>query len=247
MFSNIFLKLNILVILNLVHKNVALSCNEEICGSIVSKCILTQSCKCDKNDMSCFKDCVRCMGKQYFEDCCACVDLCPKTANDVKPSLSHKSHVEDFEGVPELFDVLVSSPADELEYSWNIFTFPVNYETVLSASNLKTNKVYSGHQDNKELEENASVNCTVVYFDHCVSWNKCRQSCRSTGASSYRWFHDGCCECVGSTCLNYGVNESRCKFCPEEDDEDWEDFNEDLEDEAYEFEAFDGNLKDNRI
>lgn len=30
-----------------------------------------------------------------------------------------------------------------------------------------------------------------------------------------RWFHDGCCECVGSTCLNYGINESRCTTCPE--------------------------------
>ena len=34
------------------------------------------------------------------------------------------------------------------------------------------------------------------------------------GASSYRWFHDGCCECVGENCLNYGINESRCLQCP---------------------------------
>lgn len=33
-----------------------------------------------------------------------------------------------------------------------------------------------------------------------------------------RWFHDGCCECVGSKCINYGINESRCSACPEEDD-----------------------------
>ena len=35
----------------------------------------------------------------------------------------------------------------------------------------------------------------------------------------YRWFHDGCCECVGNTCINYGINESRCLECPGKDDE----------------------------
>lgn len=35
------------------------------------------------------------------------------------------------------------------------------------------------------------------------------------GASSYRWFFDGCCECIGSTCLNNGVDESKCSECPE--------------------------------
>lgn len=34
------------------------------------------------------------------------------------------------------------------------------------------------------------------------------------GATSYRWFHDGCCECIGDTCINYGINESRCIHCP---------------------------------
>lgn len=34
-----------------------------------------------------------------------------------------------------------------------------------------------------------------------------------------RWFHDGCCECVGHTCINYGINESRCLECPGEDDD----------------------------
>lgn len=38
-----------------------------------------------------------------------------------------------------------------------------------------------------------------------------------------RWFHDGCCECVGSTCINYGINESRCTACPETKDDDLED------------------------
>lgn len=69
-----------------------------------------------------------------------------------------------------------------------------------------------------------------------MSWNKCRESCSTMGAYSYRWFHVGCkyssfliictdfytlylfilgCECVGKTCINYGINDSRCLDCPE--------------------------------
>ena len=32
------------------------------------------------------------------------------------------------------------------------------------------------------------------------------------GAASYRWFNDGCCECIGHHCINYGLNEARCGF-----------------------------------
>lgn len=31
-----------------------------------------------------------------------------------------------------------------------------------------------------------------------------------------RWFFDGCCECIGSNCFKYGVNESRCLQCPDQ-------------------------------
>ena len=42
-----------------------------------------------------------------------------------------------------------------------------------------------------------------------------KESCSSMGASSYRWFFDGCCQCVGSTCNNFGIDDSRCLECPE--------------------------------
>lgn len=54
-----------------------------------------------------------------------------------------------------------------------------------------------------------TVNCTVAYQSQCMSWNKCKHHCQTMGSSSYRWFHDGCCECIGDTCINYGINESR--------------------------------------
>ena len=40
------------------------------------------------------------------------------------------------------------------------------------------------------------------------------------GASAYRWFTDGCCECVGQSCVSYGINESRCEMCSYDDDDD---------------------------
>ena len=43
------------------------------------------------------------------------------------------------------------------------------------------------------------------------------------GATSYRWFHDGCCECIGDTCINYGINESRCTLCSQGDKEEEDD------------------------
>lgn len=66
-----------------------------------------------------------------------------------------------------------------------------------------------------------TVNCTVAYMAQCTSLNKCNIACQSMGATSNRWFNDGCCECIGSTCINYGINESRCLHCPEENEDDF--------------------------
>ena len=65
-----------------------------------------------------------------------------------------------------------------------------------------------------------TVNCTVAYMSQCMPMNKCKNSCHSMGASYFRWFHDGCCECIGRTCINYGIDESRCKTCSLDEDGD---------------------------
>lgn len=49
------------------------SCNEVVCASIVSKCMLTQSCKCELKNCSCCKECLKCLGIKYYEECCSCV------------------------------------------------------------------------------------------------------------------------------------------------------------------------------
>ena len=48
----------------------------------------------------------------------------------------------------------------------------------------------------------------------CMPYNKCKSSCASMGASKYRWFHDGCCECVGPNCVGHGFDTSQCLQCP---------------------------------
>lgn len=54
--------------------------------------------------------------------------------------------------------------------------------------------------------------CTVVYFDDCMSI-QCKNLCTSMGASKYRWFHNACCECVGSECIDYGSKTVKCMNC----------------------------------
>ncbi|KAL7306764.1 hypothetical protein TKK_0001130 [Trichogramma kaykai] len=199
-------------------------CNEAICASVVSKCMLTQSCKCDLVTCTCCKECFSCLSYLY-DECCSCVDLCPKP-NVTDNPLSKKSHVEDFnEPVPGLFQALTAEadPHDR----WLTFTYPVDFDISLFLAKQDSSKDTKYHLQNPDAEKNHSlkpnvmtVNCTVAYMSECQSWNKCRQACQSMGSSSYRWFHDGCCECIGDTCINYGINESRCKLCPlDKDDE----------------------------
>ncbi|KAH8315790.1 hypothetical protein KR067_004200 [Drosophila pandora] len=117
--------------------------------------------------------------------------------------MQKKSHTEEFEGASALFRAMSSSPNEGYSYSWSVVSFPLDDSTSTD-------------------EPGSGLNCTVLYLDHCTSWNKCRQTCLKTGATSYRWFHDGCCECVGEHCINYGINESRCRLCPEPGLEDEE-------------------------
>ena len=55
--------------------------------------------------------------------------------------------------------------------------------------------------------------CTATYFDRCMPLNECRWSCGRMGANSFRWFHNGCCECAGPTCFNYGNRFLKCSEC----------------------------------
>ncbi|XP_017126549.1 protein twisted gastrulation [Drosophila elegans] len=183
-------------------------CNEVVCGSVVSKCLITQSCQCKLNDCHCCKDCLNCLGELYIE-CCGCLDMCPKH-KDSLPSLTPRSEIGDIEGLPELFDTLTA----EDDEGWSTIRFPMRagFKQRVQGSNPGQSPSDSG------VSAGLNTLCTVIYVNSCIRANKCRQQCESMGASSYRWFHDGCCECVGGNCLNYGINESRCRGCPENQD-----------------------------
>lgn len=192
-------------------------CNEAVCASIVSKCMLTQSCKCDNKNATCSRDCFHCLDYLYSE-CCVCVDMCPKP-NLTDTELGQKSHVEEFsEPVPELFSALTDE-RDPLS-RWTSFTFPVYFSLITTVSNEQVTLSPVIIEDEELPMERKLLNCTVAFLSQCMSFAKCKESCRSMGSSSCRWFHDGCCECIGSTCLNYGINEGRCLECPKESDDD---------------------------
>ncbi|KAJ3660483.1 hypothetical protein Zmor_004931 [Zophobas morio] len=222
--------LGTLLIIQQIH-----TCNEAVCGSIVSKCLLTQSCKCDLKNCTCCKDCFSCLSYLY-DECCSCVDMCPKSHEINESPLSKKSHVEDFmEPVPGLFDVLTQYPDPEMR--WNSTTFPID----IDASHYGTKREIKIHMQSAEQEvapiksNIITLNCTVAFLKGCMNWVKCKTSCQTMGSSSYRWFHDGCCECIGQNCINYGINESRCRECSLNDlsDEVEEDVDEDELDYGY--------------
>jgi hypothetical protein len=140
-------------------------------------------------------------------------EMCPK-ANTTDSSLASKSHVEELtEAQHDLFSVLTEERDHLLR--WTSYSFPLKVVVMESiASQPHTDVMKNNGSDGIDIEKDIAVNCTVAYMSQCMSWNKCKSSCTSMGASSYRWFHDGCCECVGSYCINYGINESKCLQCP---------------------------------
>ncbi|XP_014203681.1 twisted gastrulation protein homolog 1-A [Copidosoma floridanum] len=213
-----------LTVLLLSSFNWSYACNEAICASVVSKCMLTQSCKCDLVSCTCCKDCFSCLSYLY-DECCSCVDLCPKP-NVTDNRLSKKSHVEEFgEPIPGLFQALTAEP--DPHERWHTFTYPVDFNITLFSPKPDKEIKYRMMTENDETQLNhplkpnvVTFNCSVAYISTCTSWGQCKKSCQSMGASSYRWFHDGCCECVGDTCINYGINESRCQKCPVDKEEE---------------------------
>jgi len=223
-----------MIVINLMTSVIFMSssvtaCNEAVCASIVSKCMLLQSCKCQlQPDCTCCKKCFECLDYLYSE-CCSCVDMCPKP-NVTIHELSRKSHVEDLdENSPTLFQALTDQ--DDSQGRWSVFTFPIDID--MSAFMPVNKKIVTVEAENVntviEVDNKVTVNCSVAYMAQCMSWNKCKASCNSMGATSYRWFHDGCCECVGNQCINYGINQSRCIECPLMDEIDEEITDEEME------------------
>lgn len=230
--KNLWLYISLFVFVLTMSVSCCSACNEAVCASIVSKCTLLRSCDCEieAGGCSCCKKCFACL--EYLQaDCCSCVGLCPTpntTAGGVAAAQAAKSIVNDYiDAVPQLWDALVND-GDDLQQRWKTFTYPV--DVLPSSIFLKKKKKEADDQDvNSSLLQDTvtlsrndlvTVNCTVAYLTQCMAEPKCETSCQTMGALAYRWFTDGCCECVGHGCINYGINESRCEECSFQDEDD---------------------------
>ena len=113
------------------------------------------------------------------------------------------------ENSPTLFQALTDQ--NDAQGRWSVVTFPVDIDMTPFLPASKNTLGQTGDQVQQVAGQvgTVTVNCSVAYMAQCMSWNKCKASCTSMGATSYRWFHDGCCECVGNQCVNYGINQSR--------------------------------------
>merc|ERR1711997_374438 len=133
-----------------------LACNEAVCASIVSKCMLLQSCKCElQPDCTCCKKCFECLDYLYSE-CCSCVDMCPKP-NVTIHQLSKKSHVEDLEdNIPTLFQALTDQ--EDAQNRWSIVTFPIDIDmTAFQPINKKTVTVDSSKLSQSTIPDSSLV------------------------------------------------------------------------------------------
>lgn len=214
------------------------ACNEAVCASLVSKCMLLKSCECNmlnKDNCTCCKDCHKCLAKLYTE-CCSCVGMCPET--NPKSNLYKTSTVEELgEPIAALFNVLTEEEDEQLR--WTTYTYPAHLDLLYfkprghsldldlglasSLSGEDGSKLRHGKHRINTRPSPDTTNCTVAYMAQCMSLTKCRDSCQSMGAARYRWFHDyGCCECIGATCLDFGKGEPLCLQCPAADEEEEE-------------------------
>uniref|UniRef100_A0A0B7AEZ1 Protein twisted gastrulation n=1 Tax=Arion vulgaris TaxID=1028688 RepID=A0A0B7AEZ1_9EUPU len=210
------------------------ACNEAICAPLVSKCMLIKCCDCEMNDLkncSCCRDCQVCLSKLYTE-CCSCVGLCPPP--DPTDELTKSSSVEELpDPIPDLFNVLTEE--EDYHKRWTTFTYAVDLDklafhpgTNMPDTGVKiitVGKTDDTQSTNEQSERILGIkNCTVAFFSDCMSMAKCKASCKSMGAAKYRWFHEhGCCQCVGSSCYDYGLSEPKCLLCPEVTDMEFSD------------------------
>ncbi|XP_078391148.1 twisted gastrulation protein homolog 1-like [Cetorhinus maximus] len=193
----------------------AVGCNKALCASDVSKCLLQELCQCQPvgSDCPCCRECMLCLGV-LWDQCCGCIGLCSeRSRGQSKPS--SRSSLEDLPlPIPSLFRALSTVWENDQPMDWTIVS--INVEEELRQRHHPHHLVLGPSRDlatGPGPGANATAACTVVYFNACMSINRCRHSCESMGATKYRWFHNACCECVGPDCRGYGSKEVGCARC----------------------------------
>ncbi|MFH4981730.1 hypothetical protein AB6A40_008439 [Gnathostoma spinigerum] len=184
-------------------------CSESACGPRISKCMLLKACNCTitretilANKCTCCNECIQCLDRQ-FTQCCSCVGLCQ--VDKKIPRVN--SYVDRFE--PNDEDPLVFDRVSKFSKLGTTYSFPILSE---QPSNI------GEFRELHRIQKGKGTQCTVIYLDECISHHQCSRQCATIGAAMLRWFSTGCCECIGHTCLPYGSNVARCKFCTDYDE-----------------------------
>ncbi len=171
----------------------------------------------------CCNRCQRCLDYLYAE-CCSCVGLCPHPSATelaaIPESVVFTFSEEKGEVVPSLWESLTETS----DSRWDPITYPVDIpptkvkgsaavtaklKLMPSSSSSSPDEVDAMMLGKDSPAQLVTVNCTVVFQTEQMGKHKCRSNCVSMGATSGRYFRDGCCECVGHNCQNYGVDQSR--------------------------------------
>lgn len=143
-------------------------CNQYECSSIVSKCLLLGSCKCQPNDSECFQHCVACMSTM-FHDCCDCLNMCPKIiSNDELPM---KSQIGHFMGIPELFNMVINYDG---VHDWTSIQMPIED----SLKEIIPNTIVDQKAVLEKLSISSRKNCSILYLRNCVTEVKCITYCQ---------------------------------------------------------------------
>ncbi|XP_063310968.1 twisted gastrulation protein homolog 1-A-like [Pelobates fuscus] len=190
-----------------------IGCNKALCASDVSKCLLQELCQCQMKEgrCPCCQECSLCLGS-VWDQCCDCVGLCSEDKKARRHSARRSSLEELPVPVPSLFRALSGVQEGDPSLGWSAHSLTVSEEF--------TQKSHMDHillGDDSVVPSPPLVNmsglCTALYFNTCMSMRHCHQSCESVGSSRYRWFHNGCCQCIGPDCYGYGSKEPLCLQC----------------------------------
>lgn len=199
-------------------------CDEDHCKSIITRCTEAGKCNCNvRENKWCVKDCIDCLDGD-FGRCCGCVDrLCPRQVVE-----TYSSHVgETIKNDQALFETLTET--DDIHGRWAVFSYTTGFQ-IPHPELGQIEFAYRRHDNNRtDISHDPNLKklkCTVAFINKHLGLDKCRQYCSSMGAIAHRWFHDGCCECVGENCMNYGIDKPKCNNSADDDD-DHDDYNND--------------------
>lgn len=160
--------------------------------------------------------------------------ICPADNETDTINDYHIGQIKLTDTTSELFELVTAD--SELGEAWTVQTEPVvayNSQQLQKQSiptDIQTTSIASNSPLSTELSNTTILaqphethipheepsNCTMAYLSYCVDIYKCEAACTALGASTYKWFHIGCCLCLGKPCYNLAGSVARCRNCPEE-------------------------------